>query len=93
MIEELAIRAARYVSQHGREKLTSGALWIPLQLLYVEMLAKKQVTAFSEIGRDKMLLYWTQACLSGEKPKWVKIGKAQALYLFDLIIENENNNG
>ena len=82
-VAELATGMARVTT---REKV-SQSTWLPFQLLYVEMAKRKEINTLSEIGKDKALLYWTEACVANpEASKWKKIWVAQSLYMFDLII-------
>lgn len=69
-------------------------LWAPLQLLYVEMAKRKEINTLKEIGKDKALIYWTEACLlRPEGTKHLKVWITQALYTYDLIIQtNEITN-
>lgn len=82
-ISDLAVGMAKATT---RERISTGATWLPFQLLYVDMAKRKEINTLSEIGKDKALLYWTQACVANQgATKCKKIWVAQALYMFDLI--------
>lgn len=63
---------------------------IPFVLLYQEMVKRKEILSIQEIGRDKALLYWTQACLQAPQASKVKrLWIAEALYMFQLITQKQ----
>lgn len=65
--------------------------WLPFQLLYVEMVKAKEIPALRELPEEERRKYETEAQEAQPgKPLWKQMWIRQALYMFDLI--NENNN-
>lgn len=85
-ISDLATGMARLI----KDRKDIRHLWVPLQLLYVEMAFRKEISSLKESGNA--FEYWNQACqLRPEAPKHLKIWIAQALYMFDLIKSTLND--
>ena len=87
--QRLAIRTAQLIKDNPYEKICSS-FWCALALLYEEMVNRKEITRLQDIGRDKAMLYWTQACVSNPKASKLKrIWIMRALYMYDLIAEKQ----
>lgn len=89
---ELAMGTINVIKGENAHKLICKSMWMALALLYEEMVKRKEINSLQEIGRDKALLYWTEACVSRpEASKIKRIWITQALYLFDLITVSTPN--
>lgn len=85
--QSLAIGTARLIKGDPYKKICSS-FWCALALLYEEMVSRKEITRLQDIGRDKAMLYWTQACVTNPKAAKIKrIWVMRALYMYDLISE------
>lgn len=84
-VQLLGVEAARVITDG---KGTIETLFMPLALLYQQMASRGQITAMRDLGRDKLLMWWTLACQAEmDAPKYKKIWRLQALYMYSLIIE------
>jgi hypothetical protein len=84
-VQYLATRSAKIITEG---KGTVNNLYIPLALLYQQMAAAREITAIRDVGRDKLLMWWTQACMADmDAPKFKKIWRLQAFYMYWLITE------
>lgn len=83
----LAVETAKAVSEDPH-RLICECFWKPFALLYDQMVKRSEITRIEDIGRDKALMYWTEACVTNpDGAKWKKIMIMRALYMFDLISE------
>lgn len=65
--------------------------WCPFQLLYTEMIKRKEITPLSELSIEEKRKYWDKV-KDLECPKYRKIWVCQALYLYELITERQLTN-
>lgn len=88
---ELAMGVVNAIKGEQAHKLICKSMWMALALLYSEMVKREEINSLKEIGKDKALLYWTEACVARpEASKIKRIWIAQALYLYDLIAVKEH---
>lgn len=64
--------------------MSSGAYWITLQFVYVQMVKNKDMVRLSELTTDKKEYYW-QMVKHFDWPQWKKISVCQALYTYEFI--------
>jgi hypothetical protein len=84
-VQYLGTRSAKIISEG---KGTVENLYMPLALLYHQMLGTGEITALKDVGGDKMLKWWTQACMAEmDAPRYKKIWRLQAIYMYWLITE------
>ena len=72
-----------------RDRVRDGATWLPFQMLYVEMAKRKEINSLREV-REKALEYWVEVCEARQGTREHRLWIAQALYVYDLIIEKTN---
>lgn len=77
-VSKLACDMARII---GRERVLDNK--IPFALLYEQMIYRKEIKPLSGLEMDLKRFYWEQT--SGNK--FERIIQAQALYMFDLMME------
>lgn len=81
----LALETAKVIAEKPHEKICQD-FWMPFELLYEQMSKRSEITRIERIGRDKALMYWTEACVTNPTaPKWKRIMIMRALYVLDLI--------
>jgi len=61
--------------------LRSSAYWIPLQMLYVELVRNKDLTPLSDLTYDEKEKYWNMT----EGEQWKRISLCQALYTYESL--------
>lgn len=82
IISELATETARKFS---RERIIE-IMWMPLQLLYVEMAKRKEIPALMDLDKETKEKYWQEVNkLIPDRKQERKIWAAQAIYMLDLI--------
>ena len=62
--------------------LRTSAYWIPLQMLYVELVKNKDIIQISDLYPEQKEKYWSLV-KDLDKDKWAKISIAQALYTYE----------
>ena len=76
-------------SDHPIEKIiSSSAYWVPLQMLYVELVKNKDIVPLSDIEFDKKGYYWNIALSTGRREQFFRISICQALYVWDWVSGN-----
>lgn len=84
----IAQRAMRTVEICERVRIIESGMWLPVQMLYELMVKRKEITPISQ--EPKKATYWKEVSeAQPEESKIKKIWRAQALYMYDLIKENE----
>jgi len=61
--------------------LRSSAYWIPLQLLYVELVRNKDLVPLSDLTYDEKEKYWNMT----EGEQWKRISLCQAIYTYESL--------
>lgn len=62
----------------------SSAYWIPLQWVYSEMVKNKDMVMLSMLPAKEKQRYWDMV-KNLDKPKWVKVQVAQAIYVYEFL--------
>lgn len=79
---DLAVSLAR---SSTREDIFNGC-WMPFQLLYVEMVKRKELTPISELDEETKKRYWKEVNEREPQAKRYKlIWLVQSLYVFENI--------
>lgn len=66
--------------------ISSGAYWIPLQFVYVQMVKNKDLVRISELTTDRKEYYW-QMVKYYDWPQWKKVTLMQAIYVYENITQ------
>ena len=74
----------------GRTKIREEVkrfAWLPLAILYEQMIRRKEIEPLSSLPKDKKRKYWdeTQGISFVTTERFKRIIVAQSLYVFDLI--------
>lgn len=79
---ELATGMARVTTRDQVKVVT----WLPFQLLYVELVKRKEITPISEMDQQGKEKYWAEVCKAQPgSAKYKKIWIWQSLFVYDLI--------
>lgn len=81
---DLAISELKKVPDPIDKIKSNSAYWIPLQWVYSEMVKNKDLVMLSMLPVQEKLRFWSLV-KNLEKPKWVKIHIAQALYVYEQL--------
>jgi len=80
IVSELAVRMAKVTT---RENIINGDSWKPLTLLYEQMVKRKEIEPLESLTIEVKRKYWKETTGS----KWRRIWVAEALYVYDLIMQ------
>ena len=64
--------------------LRSAAYFLPLQLLYCDLVKNKDLKPLVDLSNEEKQSYWSLV-VEKEDPKYVKIWKCQSLYVYNWL--------
>lgn len=79
---DLTLSLLKNSSDPINDILRTSAYWIPLQMLYVELVKNKDLVPISEISSEEKNKYWLMV-KELEKPMWAKVSIVQAIYTYE----------
>lgn len=81
---DLALSELKKVSDPVEKIKSNSAYWITLQFVYSEMVKNKDLVMLSMLPVEEKQRFWSMVN-NLEKPKWVKVQVAQAIYVYEKI--------
>lgn len=81
---DLAISELKKASNPIDKIKSSSAYWIPLQWVYSEMVKNKDMVMLSMLPEKEKQRFWDMV-KNLDKPKWVKVQVAQAIYVYEFL--------
>ena len=68
-----------------KDILRSSAYYLPLQMLYCDLVKNKDLVPLSELPEEEKRKYWSMV-VEKEKPGYVKIWMCQSLYVYNWLL-------